>query len=850
MYTYCKKFGNKILLREHTGEIKTVTKHTWDIYHPDKEGKFKSIDDVALGKITYPTVKQAMNGIEENERYFKLFGAKNFGYQYIRDKYLNKAPITPKDLYIANIDIETGRDEKGYSPPEEARCPVTSISLEHITENTFTVWGYNEEGYFPKTVNVRYVHCSSELDMLRKFVNFFESRYPDIITGWNCLHYDIPYIINRINNLIHDEEDSAAVVARISPFGFVNERESRDDFGNTKQVYDIMGISTLDYLPLFKKFTYITPENYKLDTVAHLILGDSKIDYSEYANLQDLYEKNYEKFIDYNIKDVEIVSRLDEKLNLFNIILSVAYKAGINYSDVPSPVTTWDVLIYNAIMDQGIVPPIELPDSDPGQIIGAYVKDPIPGMYNWIMSVDLNSLYPHLQMGTNISPEKRIKDADLPKELHDLRKALRSTIQGIHRLLDKKIDTSALCKYDVALAPNGMFYKRDADGFIPAILEGLYNERKVVKRSMLDDKQKMEDNPELNLKNDIATKNSLQMAIKILMNSEYGSMANQYFRYFELRNAEAITSSGQLAIMWVAKYLNIFLNKILETKNKDYVVAIDTDSVYLNLEKLVEKFIPTEDTDKIVDVLSGWGSKVLEPEIERIYEELACYINSHKQKMIMGREVIAKKAFWTGKKRYALNVYDNEGVRYAKPKTKIMGLECVRSSVPEFCRDYIKEGIIKILTEDESSIQKFIIDVKHNFWDQPPEDISFPRGTNNIEKWVDDNGLPKKGTPIHVRGCIVYNKFLSDRGLTDEKIQSGDKIKFCHLKRPNIFQSHVVAYPPAMPPEVYKELQNSIDYEAQWKGTFFKPVNAIMECVGWSAERIINVLNICGGEKY
>jgi len=848
VYTYCKKYGNKILLREHTGEISTITKHTWNLYFEDKNGKYKSVYGLPLRKDTYLTLKKATDSIRDNEPYLKIYGAKNFGYQYIRDKFLHHDPIFPKDLYIANIDIETGRDDKGYSSPSEARCPVTSITLHDISQNVYTVWGYHPNGYIPKASNVRYINSNDESEMLIKFTTFLSLNYPDIITGWNCEQYDIPYIINRITKI---ESDCDEYISSLSPFGIVNEKESRDAFGNSYQIYDIVGISILDYLSLFKKFTYQTPENYKLDTVAHMILGDKKIDYSEYTNLQDLYNRNYELFIDYNIKDVEIVTRLDERLKLFDLVLSVAYKAGINYTDVVSPVTTWDVLIYNAVMDQGIVPFCAIPDNKSGQYVGAYVKEPVPGMYNWVVSCDLNSLYPHLQMGINISPEKRVPEAKLPKELKDIRESLSVTTTGIDRLLDEEIDTSILKKYNVTISPNGQFYRRDSDGFIPVILEGLYAERKAVKRSMLEDKQKMEDDPTLDLSNQIAAKNTLQMALKILMNSEYGAMGNQYFRYFDLRNAEAVTSSGQLAIRWVAKHLNIFLNRILETKNVDYVIAIDTDSVYLNLEYLVNKFIPQNTTkEKIVDILDGWANKILEPEIKRIYDRLAEYINAHKQKMVMSREVIADKGFWTGKKRYALNVYDNEGVRYHDPKTKIMGLECVRSSVPEFCRNYIRNTIIKILTEDESSVQDFIEKAKKDFMDQSPEEISFPRGTNNIEKWIDNGGMIKKGCPIHVRGCIVYNQFLNKIGSIDERIQSGDKVKFCYLKKPNIFKSHVISYPPVINKEIYKEIIDVFDYEQQWIGTFYKPVEAIMECVGWNGKKIIQIEDFCKGEEY
>ena len=849
MYTYCKQYGNKIFLREHDDNPRRITKHSWNIYYEDPKGEFKNIDKISLRKDTYKTIKLASDAKKKNENYLNVYGAKTFGYQYIRDKFLNKDPIKPTDLYIANIDIETARDSKGYSGPEEARCAVTSITLHNMTPNIYYVWGYKEEGYTSKAENVFYINCSNEMDMLYKFFAFISLNYPDIITGWNVDQYDITYLINRVTNLF---EHSADMISALSPFGIVNEKESHDAFGNSHQTYNIVGISTLDYLNLFKKFTYVTPENYKLDTVAHLILEDKKIDYSEYANLQDLYNRNYEKFIDYNIKDTTIVARLDQKLRLFDLILSVAYKAGINYTDVVSPVATWDVLIYNAIMDEGIVPTCEMPDNEGGQYIGAYVKEPIQGMYNWIVSCDLNSLYPHLQMGINISPEKRIPEELLPDDLMDMKSDLITPITGIQKLLDEEIDTSALRKYNVSLSPNGQFYRRDADGFIPVILEGLYNERKTVKKSMLEDKQKMQDDSSLGLGDQIAAKNTLQMALKILMNAQYGALANKYFRYFELRNAEAITSSGQLAILWVAKHLNIFLNDVLKTKDEDYVIAIDTDSVYLNLEYLVEKFIhpKTKDTKKIVDILDGWATEVLEPRINSIYGELAVYLNSHKQKMVMSREVIADKGFWTGKKRYALNVHDSEGVRYAEPEPKVMGLESVRSSVPEFCRNHIKDTITMILTKEEKEIQDFIMKVKDEFLKQSPEDISFPRGTNNIEKWIDDNGFPKKGTPIHVRGCIVYNNYLEKNGFTDERIQSGDKIKFCHLKQPNFFHSHVISFPPSMNSEMYKELKDVIDYDHQWNGTFFNPVNVIMEVVGWSAEKINNVLDFCTGEAY
>ncbi len=334
---------------------------------------------------------------------------------------------------------------------------------------------------------------------------------------------------------------------------------------------------------------------------------------------------------------------------------------------------------------------------------------------------------------------------------------------------------------------------------------------------------------------------------------EYGSLANTYCRYFDIRNAEAITASGQLAIKWAAKHINVFLNNIMKTTDVDYVIAIDTDSLYLNLESLVEKYVPSnkKTTTEIVDILDGWAKGVLQPQIDKLYDNLAAYINSYKQKMVMAREVIADTGFWTGKKRYALNVHDSEGVRYKEPKVKIMGIECVKASIPEFCRNGIKTSIKKILALDEASVQEYIETAKEEFFEQPVEELSYPRGVNNIEKWTSPDGTPKKGCPIHVRGAIVYNKYLDDNGYTDERIQSGDKIKYAYLKMPNVFNSNVISFPPMMNGDVYEKLKKYIDTEKQWKGTFFDPTDSIMKIVGWDIVKVNKILEICeDGEEY
>ncbi len=318
MYTYCRKYGNKILLREESGDPQTITKYPCHIYYPSTkaDNTFTSIYGIPLEKNVFGSVKKAHEELEKNEHNINAYGAKNFAYQYIRDNFLRKDPITPQSIYVANIDIETGRDAEGYSSPEEARCPITAITIHNIFLDQYTTWGYKSDGYKSKQDNVRYINCSSEYDLILRFIRFIEDDYPHVLTGWDCERYDIPYIINRTKKVLGNEED----VARLSPFGSVFGKDSRDDFGKTYQIYDIVGISTLDYIHLFKKFTYKTPENYKLNTVAHMILGDSKIDYSEYANLQDLYDGkiNYDKIslIEEYSDDIKKTAQLRKKIQI------------------------------------------------------------------------------------------------------------------------------------------------------------------------------------------------------------------------------------------------------------------------------------------------------------------------------------------------------------------------------------------------------------------------------------------------------------------------------------------------------------------------------------------------------
>jgi DNA polymerase elongation subunit (family B) len=343
------------------------------------------------------------------------------------------------------------------------------------------------------------------------------------------------------------------------------------------------------------------------------------------------------------------------------------------------------------------------------------------------------------------------------------------------------------------------------------------------------------------LKKDISKYKNLQLAKKVQLNSAYGAIGNQFFRFFDIRMAEAITLSGQLSIRWMERKINDYLNKLLKTEDEDYVIAGDTDSLYIRFDGLVHSVFGDNvpDTEKVVSFLDKVASQKIEPFIDKSYQELADVMNAFDQKMFMKREAIADKGIWTAKKRYILNVYDNEGVRYAEPKLKMMGIETVKSSTPAVCRDALKKAIHVIMTGDEQSAQDYIADFREKFSSLPFEDVAFPRSISDLNKYKiagKDLSIPK-GTPIHVRGGLLYNHLLREHGLTKrfEQIKDGEKIKFCYLKEPNPARQNVLSIISTLPKEF--GLEKFIDYETQFDKAFLEPLKIILNAVGWSPEK-------------
>ena len=785
-----------------------------------KKSKYKTLDGRYAHPKRFDGARDARSFIEkyENVEGLEVHGYDRFVYQFIADKFPDEIDFDMDLMKIYTIDIEVACDN-GFPSVEECREEMLCITMKNLITKKITTWGTRE---FQGEHEYRLFNTESEL--LEDFLQWWVSGTPDVITGWNCNLYDIPYICRRVERVLGEKWKKS-----LSPWNRVLDREIVIR-GRKQLAYNIAGVTVLDYLDLYQKFTYSAQASYRLDHIAEVELGENKLDHSEYENFKAFYTSDWQKFVEYNIRDVELVDQLEGKMKLIELALSLAYDAKVNLSDVYSQVRMWDTLIYNDLKKRNVVVPPKRGERKNEQYAGAYVKEPKPGMYDWVVSFDLNSLYPHLIMQYNISPETLVE-----------RRHPTASVEG---LLNREVRIDG----DFAVCANGAQYRRDIHGFLPEIMQRIYDERTIYKKKMIQAKKDYESSPSDKLRKDISKFNNIQMARKIQLNSAYGAIGNQYFRYYNLANAEAITLSGQVSIRWIENKMNTYLNKLLKTDDYDYVIASDTDSIYLHLGPLVEKvFQNREKSDQsTLRFLEKVCDVEFEKYIENSYEELATYVNAYSQKMVMKRENIANKGIWTAKKRYILNVWNSEGVQYAEPKLKMMGIEAVKSSTPMPCRGAIKEALELVMTKQESDVQIFISQFRKKFESMPLEDISFPRSCNNIEKFTSTKDIYGKGCPIHVRGSLLYNHYVKKHKIQNKFpfIQEGEKIKYLYLRKPNRIGENVISFFQTLPTEF--ELDGSVDYEVQFDKSFLSPIKGILDAIGWTPEKQVTLEHIFG----
>lgn len=811
-----------------------VSEFPLELFMQSPKGGDVGFNGERLGKVDFTTVEDALNFVKEYKDVTSIHGQTSIAHQFISKRYPGTIEADPSKFVVLNFDIEVEHSQ-GFPEPAQAKYEVLSVSMKVFGKDQKITLGYKP--YKPKRSQDIYIQCNNEVELLTHFVNLWKRISPDMVTGWYIESFDIPYMVNRIKKILGE-----GFVKQLSPFAdnarnVITSYEVNDDTS-----YRILGITTMDYIAMYQKFSPDKLESYRLNFVCEHEGVAGKVNIDEWGgDLMRLYNENFERFIEYNEEDVGSVERLDEKLQFIRLGVRIGTLTKSRYQEVFGTVKIWDNLIYNMLLADGVQIPPEKFNRDAGSFAGGFVKEPRPGLYKWVASVDLESLYPGLIRMYNMSPETLVDEAQ-------------GAEGWMERMLRREIDTDIPKSQGLAMAANGSTYDIAKQGVIPRAMQMLFDERKAVKQQMLGAKRDKESAEKQGKKDGsygdkIAMLDATQKALKVVANGGYGAIGNGSFRYYRPSIAEGITLSGQLTIKFISEHINSFLNKLLKTKDADYVIAADTDSAYLNLGELVNQLLQKDTTEETVEAIDEWMKGVFEPFLAARFVELAEYVGAMKNHMYMKRETICDKGVFRGKKNYLLQVWDNEGVRYTKPIIKAVGLESQRSSTPGICREELKACFEVILNGNQAQLIDRVKDFRFRYNQMPLNKIASPRGVSDMDKWIDRDtkALYKSGTPIHVKAAIHYNDFLKQNDEWARKypaIKNGNKMKFVYLKQPNPLRNTAIGFPDELPTEF--GLDKYLDRDTQFDKTFLQALKSIASLAKMDTEKRASLRGLFG----
>ena len=753
------------------------------------------------------------------------------------DTYLD-SDIPSKGHVVLTLDIEVEM-ETGLPDPLKGENTITSIALhDSVTDSYYVLILDSKRDVAPKkTGKTQIIPCDNEDSLLRKFLTIYEEINPSILTGWNIDNFDIPYLYARIKNVIGERN-----AKRLSPIKEVF-------YSPYRKRWFIAGVSALDYIVLYKQYTYTQLDNYRLDTVARLELGRGKVEYT--GNLDELMKKDIDKFIEYNLEDVRLIVDMDKKLQFIDLCRGIAHSGHVAYEDVFYSSRVMEGALLCFLRKKGLVAPnkMDKEESDAkieamkesgaidesakdDKFIGAYVKDPITGKHDWIYDLDLTSLYPSIIMSLNISPETKmgkIDDWDMQRFIKGLDEYYTISGKQVHkdRLKQFLEDT------EYSVSSNGVLYRQDKKGCIPEILSEWFDQR--VEFRKLEKKYGEEGDTE---KYEFYAKR--QLVQKILLNSLYGVLGLPSFRFYDIDNAEAVTLSGQTVIKTTADMINLKYNKELGTTGVDYNIYVDTDSVFFSavpiLKHRYDNYDGMDDKEigQIVNDIAGETQEY----VNTFYNIMSKkFFNIDKHRFEIKKEFVSRAGMWVAKKSYAHWIILKNGI--PMDKLDVKGLDVVRSSFPKAFQKFMKQTLIDILRgiSKEEMTQK-ILEFKQSLPTILPYDIAKSSSVKELSKYAPAKGAMfqfQKSTPAHVKSAWAYNQLLNhfNCGFKYSPMRNGDKMKWVYLKQ-NPLGLDSLAFKGADDPDVINDfIRNYIDYDGIFESDMANKLGDFYKALGW-----------------
>lgn len=772
--------------------------------------------------------------------------------KFIIEHYLN-SNLKPPNFDIHYLDIEV-HSEEGFPKPEQADFPITIITVWSTKDKKFYVFAeknFNVDFITKEGEEVQKYIFDTEEKLLSNYLQWTRRKHPDFLSGWNSNGYDIPYIMNRAEKILGEGESK-----KISPVGVVREREVTLKSGKSQQRFMIGGISTIDMLEVFKNYTFSQRSSWKLDDVAEDELGEKKIAYV--GTLADLYNNDWQKYAEYNVQDVRLLRKLEEKKGFLNILTAFCYGCHVPFDFYQKTVRVLDGAFLSELAKECVVLPDVDRDDEGGKFPGGFVKDPIQGLHEWTVSFDATSLYPSIMMGWNISPETKIgklKESSVVK----IREALGDgvitnttvfTEDDEEMELQEVVDLIKAGNY--CMAGNGALYTQDKVGVVPRFVKEWFNKRKNYKKQMLVAKAAGDKEAE-------QTYDNLQLNYKILINSVYGYLSTKYSRFYDLDNAMGVTLTGQSITKQVAEvvehyFANEWVNHPLASKREAHnfdgaAIYCDTDSIYVDVGQILDslriKYRDSTDDDEM-DKVIGFINKHIAPFISDYIQDSMDHLstksyNCKENHIFFKRESIARRSFFIEKKKYVMWEVNGEG-DIKVDKLKATGVDLVRSSTPPLAKKYMKEYVFELLKKvDRNLFIERIRSVRKEFLQADVAQIAFPSTANNMIDW----GLRReregkfKSTPQHIKGSILYNQAIKDRPNLATKydlIYEGDKIKFVLMKPGPLWRYNILSYKDKWIDEL--GIDNYIDRERQYERAFFNPLKRFFELLKWDVPNL------------